>query len=531
MRVALAASLFVVLIATTFASATTYQYYPEGTMTLGGSFSPLYPNRAYPTCLDFEASNRSIDHGAPSTQFTASEIKSRKELYHQLHIDANLSASGFFGSGSASFNLDEKYHFESDDDYFTLRAYSDYGRFSIANPHLTPEAQALRKDPKAFSERCGSEFVEQERRVAQLVAVYSFQHLSEYQEKRVTAALNASFSGVTLGGHFDETNKSTTEQMHLSVDIYAIGGGGIKLLASVATTTGLANLREILEKYIAQLGPEQAAPMEFVTGSWESFGVDVPLESMEIRNAVLPELYFSYRENEINFHRLGDLIRNASRPKSKMQPDELAKYQYDYQQISLVMRDLVASAQSCLQDVTLCTPTQAPRVYKVDWPQAVFQTIWAATDENGSPYVLQFSVGTKNLHYFADPIVHGLYALTIPNSRIAQIDYYCPSGRVECQYTYPRDGKPNPDVETAGDQKSFTWYRKWDGDPVDETYIVHYEVQRAVCIENCNYTLNMRVGSQTVKAVPNWNWSSANRRALVARPAQPHAIPKEAPKK
>jgi len=530
MRVTVVGCLACVLLTAVLAPAATYQYYPEGAMTLGGSFNPLYPNRAYPACLEFQTSDRSIDHGAPATQFTASEVKSRKELYHQLHIDANLSASGFFGSGSASFNLDEKYQFESDDDYFTLRAYSDYGRFMITNAHLTPEAEALRKNPRAFGERCGTEFVEQERRVAQLVAVYSFQHLSDYQEKRVQAALNASFSGVTLGGHYDETNKSTTEQMHLSVDIYAIGGGGIKLLASVATTAGLDKLRSILETYISQLGPDQAAPMEFVTGSWESFGVDVPLEPMEIRNAVLPELYFSYRENEVNFHKLGDLIRSASRPQSTIKPDDITKYQNDYLQISLVMRDLMATAKACLQNVDLCTPTQAPRIYKVDWPQAVFQTIWADTDENGNPYMVQFSVRTVNLHYAADKTTQGSFTLPLPNSQITTIDYICNDSK--CGWSYARAGGYAADYQKSADSKSFTWYRVWDGDPHDETYIVHYQVQRAVCVENCNYVLNMLTANgQRTKAVPNWNWSSAQRRALVRKaPQQQQPKGSEAPK-
>lgn len=434
-------------------------------------------------------------------------------------MDANLSASGFFGSGSASFSLDEKYHFESDDDYFTLRAYSDYGRFSIGKAHLTPEAEALQNDPDAFRERCGTEFVEQERRSAQLVAVYSFQHLSQYQEKRIAAALSASFAGVTLGGHYDETNKSSDEQVHLSVDIYAIGGGGIKLLASVATTTGLDKLRDILQKYLDQLGPEQAAPMQFTTGSWESFGVDVPLEQMEIRNAVLPELYFSYRENEVNFHRLGDLIRNASRPNSKLAPADLSKYQNDYLQISLIMQDLLNTARSCLQDVNLCTPTQAPRIYKVEWPQAVFQTIWADTDENGSPYALQFSVRTVNLHNAGNETMQGSFALSIANAQIASVDYVCNDPR--CGWSYARQGGYGADVQVPGDRKSFTWYRVWDGDPHDETYVVHYQVQRAVCIQNCSYTLDMLANGQHVRAVPNWNWSSNERRALLRRSPPP----------
>jgi hypothetical protein len=514
----------VLLLAPGVAFASTYEYYPQGAMTLGSSFNPLYPNRAYPSCLTFTADAGSIDHGAPSTQFSASEIKSRQELYHELHIDANLSASGFFGSGSASFSLDEKYQFEQDDDYFVLKAFSDYGRFSIKDARLNAEALDLVGDPVAFRNRCGTEYVQQERRSAQLVAVYSFQHLSDYQEKRITAALSGSIAGISLGGHYDERNKSSDEQVHFSVDVYAIGGGGIQLLSSISTTTDLTKLRSVLESYIAKLGPEQAAPMEFVTGSWESFGVDVPLEPMELRNAVLPELYFSYRENELNFHRLGDVIRNASRPNSKIAQPDLAAYQNDYLQISLVMKEILDTAQACLNDADQCVPQKAPLIYKVNWPQAVFKTIWADTDENGNPYAMQFSIGTKNLHYCAscngDQNVHGTFALSIPNSQITSVDYSCPA--YPCAWSRSRNGSNAVDVAIAGDRKSLTWYRVWDGDPADETYLVHYQVQRVVCTENCSFQYLML---DKTKLRTSWDWSSQERRALVSRSRQNSQAP------
>ncbi len=36
-------------------SAKVYDYYPKNTLTLGSSFDPLFPDRAFPSCLSFQS--------------------------------------------------------------------------------------------------------------------------------------------------------------------------------------------------------------------------------------------------------------------------------------------------------------------------------------------------------------------------------------------------------------------------------------------------------------------------------------------
>src|SRR5207249_3937065 len=147
-------------------------------------------NRVYAKCLDFTAV---VPVQGPqtsvTTEFSAQLVNSREELYHHLNIDAQLSASSMFGSGQASFSFDDEYHFQSTDLVWVVKASSDYGRFVMDSPVLTYSARALMTDPAAFARQCGYEFVGQERRMVQAVAVYSLHDLSESEKSHVQAAL------------------------------------------------------------------------------------------------------------------------------------------------------------------------------------------------------------------------------------------------------------------------------------------------------------------------------------------------------
>ncbi|WP_076999161.1 hypothetical protein [Variovorax sp. KK3] len=43
----------------------------------------------------------------------------------------------------------------------------------------------------------------------------------------------------------------------------------------------------------------------------------------------------------------------------------------------------------------------------------------------------------------------------------------------------------NGNVTVAPDRKSFTWKRRWQGERVDEKYIIWFEVPQTTCAENC----------------------------------------------
>jgi hypothetical protein len=184
-----------VLLVTSPVLANDYKYHPSNTLHLGSSFNPLRPYQAYNTCITYDSVIPvQGDHGSITTEFTSNIVNSREELYRHLNVDASLSASYLFASGSASFSLDQEYSFSSHDLTWIVKGATDYGRFVMGGMRLTPEAEALRKNPVAFAERCGYEFVAQEHRAVQVVAVYTLHDLTESEKTKLSLSISAQAS-------------------------------------------------------------------------------------------------------------------------------------------------------------------------------------------------------------------------------------------------------------------------------------------------------------------------------------------------
>src|SRR5437870_2540845 len=148
------------------ASGTVYKYQPSSPLRIGGGFDAGQPQAVHLNCIEYDGLSH-LEGGEKATvrtDFNITVIHDRKQLYQQLNVDANLSARSTFASGSASFSLDERYSFDSNDLMWTLRASTDYGRWALNSPRISKQAQKLSDED--FAERCGTEFVFQERRIA-----------------------------------------------------------------------------------------------------------------------------------------------------------------------------------------------------------------------------------------------------------------------------------------------------------------------------------------------------------------------------
>jgi hypothetical protein len=243
-----------------------------------------------------------------------------------------------------------------------------------------------------------------------------------------------------------------------------------------------------------------------------SFGVDVPMSNMDIKNTVLPELYFSYRENEVRFHKLGQLIRGANSPQSKLTAEDVQKFSHAYQDLGNRLYEILKKGRACLVNDANCIPPMAPLVYPIDWPRALFETKWMDTDESGQPYIVQFTVPAHNLR---KQIRSGTFELPLSSAKIFRVDYSC-SGPI-CGYSYNRDPAKGHDTDVVmnADGKSFTWYRRWDGDEHDEMYTVHYQVQRVICVENCDYEMALRDSrGKIAQTRPDWNKSPQPKKSV-----------------
>jgi hypothetical protein len=470
------------------AFATVYGFHPSSTLHLGAGFDPNSPDRGYLPCIDYDgAEHLENDNSAGRTEFVLTVVHNRKELYQHLHIDANISARSFFASGSASFSLDTQYTFGSNDLVWILKASSDYGRWVMRNPRLNREAYKLRRQVSAFRERCGSEFVAQERRIAEVTAVYEVHDLTESQQSSLNAAISGQATLGAMSGNLDASYsqflKSAEEAHKLTVDIYGAGGQGVTLLAPIASMYDLPTVSTTLKTYIEHMPASQATPVEFVTGSSRSFGVAVELFFVAYQNEVLSELYFSYLDNDDKLKRLGDLIRRRYGSRSVPTPVESTNYAKSYQDIGKSLKDINDAGKACLKNEKDCSLVPLHEI-SIQWPDPQYETRWESQDQSGHDYYVEYNLWSLDQNYRGAIEQTGSYSLNNLAARIRSVQFV-PGPEVGCQFDYVPDGG-RPPIEVAADQKSFTWRRKWGGSPCHETYRVFYELPVRVCTRDCN---------------------------------------------
>jgi hypothetical protein len=101
---------------------------------------------------------------------------------------------------------------------------------------------------------------------------------------------------------------------------------------------------------------------------------------------------------------------------------------------------------------------------------------WVRADDSGHPSFQVFTIQTYNRHNRSDIVATGSFTLSAVDGRIYNVEYSCQG--------YPNGGYA-PSVQLGGDGRSFTWFRKWDGDPAIESYKADYEVEKRICVKNC----------------------------------------------
>jgi hypothetical protein len=110
---------------------------------------------------------------------------------------------------------------------------------------------------------------------------------------------------------------------------------------------------------------------------------------------------------------------------------------------------------------------------------------WVKADESGQLLAETFGpITTENRHNRSDIIASGSFSLSNPQGRIYAVEYACQG--YPCGWSYNPNGGYEASVKISPDGRSFTWYRKWDGDPATEVYKALYEVQKSVCTKVSN---------------------------------------------
>ena len=359
-----------------FCFAESYTYHPSNTLYLGAGFDPAYPERAFQSCLQFDGRSNVDGQGAIKTEYSLSLVKSKKELFDRLSISASLSARGLFWGANAGVDYFSEHRFHSDSITWMLTGKSEYGRYVIQNPKLTPSAEKLLQtgEHDSFAKQCGTEFVKQERRSVLIAAIFSMENVSTEDIKRLETHFSASFSkgffDISAQARYTRFIAEASRVNRINMSVYAIGGSGIiELSRLVLHPDDLGEIQKTIEHYMKSLDESRAVPCEYLSGSMAAFGWRgaTPADVFR-RERVLAELYYRHEETQSSYQRLGLILshRNGT-VYTHLSKSQWETYQRQYNQHANYYHDLMESADNCYESFARCKLPQNT-LERVIWP-------------------------------------------------------------------------------------------------------------------------------------------------------------------
>ena len=115
----------------------------------------------------------------------------------------------------------------------------------------------------------------------------------------------------------------------------------------------------------------------------------------------------------------------------------------------------------------------------------VYEQRWQARNAEGVEYKEVFRHPTENRQGRTDVVAAGMDRLRDTEGRITRVEYSCEGAA--CGWSY----HPGPARSYAGDvtvsagASSFSWRRRWEGDPAMDVYTAYYEMPVRTCVAGC----------------------------------------------
>lgn len=353
-----------------------YRYHPSSALHLGAGFNPLFPDRSFRKCLEFDDKISLDGEGAVTTKYAMNLIRSRKDLYETLGISASLSARGTFWNVGASSDYFKEHAFHSDTINWIIAGRTLFGRSSMKNVRLIDEAQTLIDEGEydRFESMCGSEFVNIERKQVLIAAIFTISNVSEEEKEKLETQFNASYSGGFFSvdakmkyAHFYQQASSVSQ---VNMSIYAIGGEGIMGFSGlIEAPNELEKIQTVLSEYMSKLDEEHAAPAAYMTGSMSVFGWKgmTPIDVYK-RERVLAEIFHRYKDAEQTIQRLRNLLAYGSTGAFEtLKEEQLEQYEKHLSVYGEYLEALLFFADTCYAEPKACNlPDSEPD--QVLWP-------------------------------------------------------------------------------------------------------------------------------------------------------------------
>ena len=368
------ATLFwITALTTTALFGESYDYFPKAPMSLGSGFSRLRPTQKFPPCLDTSPSHVREASTLGAFQLNISLVRSRRDLYSLLHVDARLAARTLAANASVDTQFDKETSFESDDLIWVLEAYQEFGVRELLSVRANDDARQLLRTPQQLVARCGREYVQSERRAAQVAAVFSLHNLNEStkQTLQIHFSGGASWAGTQLD--FSAGYKSflleASSKGRVDLRVYGFGGGGIsKLSELVLKAENFASVQATLAKYIQEeVRPEKGYPISFNTGSFGSIA-NPPSSDVINDRPELESVYLAYGNALARLERIEEILRGRDRLFGYVSDSQAAQLLASRTKLAKAISALYQLSRQCSGDRPTCTFPEID-IEPISWPR------------------------------------------------------------------------------------------------------------------------------------------------------------------
>jgi hypothetical protein len=358
-----------------------FKYNPDLSIRMGAGVDELRPLEKRLTCLN-DTSSVQVDSadGVVQTTFSMKVIDSYTELINELNMDIKVAASIKFGGNSASASVESKFdEYGKDSDHsFTvmIKAESLNGRKMLSDDSaLKPSFETLLTQGKheEFIKKCGTHYIDSEVRKSVVVAMIKVSNLSSESKKTIEKTFKASFennSGSSQGSlsdehHFKKFMSKTSKLGTVSMEVFGLGGGGIKTLSGLMNNFDRNDLKAImlgLSQYVEGFDPSKSAPVSYSAKSYELHGLIKPYQMGNYWDN-LSKAYLLHAKNEFRLEQLQMIVENGNR-----NHDYNNYYTFRWQEVSMQQQELKKVIEACFKKLE-CNSVPEVKEIPVLWPQ------------------------------------------------------------------------------------------------------------------------------------------------------------------
>lgn len=365
-----------ILLLSSSAFATKYEYHPNTRLYMGGGYNPYKPTEGYFDCIEHDGERAVDSPGAVTTLVRMEQIKTRQEFYQKIDFSASIAGSYMVFSGENSVSLEDERAFHSDSLTWMILFKSDYGRYNLSNPRLKAKYASL--DDDQLYEQCGSEIVIERRKSAMVYALFTVHNVDKSERSKFEANLKSGAGdfgwSASMESSYKKILREASANQSVRLSVFAIGGGGMVDLANLIRSDKedpfekYSQVPTVLSEYIKTMTAEKSVPTTFITKHISAFKNDLKIRFGKFDALQIGQLFNLHSDSISISKRLDGILRGQESNLFELREHEKQILEKQYEEYLDASNAYFEAAKDCFKEEKKCVIPHTKRS-TVIWPE------------------------------------------------------------------------------------------------------------------------------------------------------------------